>query len=1345
MTWRSWLISLFGLALLAVPACDPGCVEANEFGGPAIVVQANPRGTDGVGGTYPVPDDIDAPYSQVSGQTAEWHDTGLISNGEEFVITITGGWLPWGESLNESDINRYILNSPTSGTNTPVIPKCKICAKKSPIPPGTTTAAVTNCICLKGQTPTTEIDPATGAPAVDVHGNAYDCTVTDNMNNPDRCTCTTQDKAGNSVAATDYGVYHILLNYFKKHPNGNGADFYQAPAPGVRYNTPPEAIKSPDDQSICKLTGGMGLYIGLFGQNGGTVPKRIYHLFSEERTCSIAVLSNDESKCVDSAGQDKSIYTFRSRGIGGSTCGGKIFMKDDGTLDNSGITNTDTTDDLYHSANESIKLIISDRYYDDNKGAYNVKFLKGVGTVGDLGIVEKLVRMVEDLLLGNIDPATNQREGGLVRFLYNAIVQDSGFRMFVDLALILYVTFYGIATLAGLAAFNKKEIMTRSLKIALVIFFTSATSWGMYNKIVVGFFKDGMDSVISMMMSLSDATAQRSTIVAPATNSSGTPCTTTVTSAGAASATHQAGAGSGYQDISPNVSQGERFYYMDAMIKNAFSPATTKKIWGLFFGTPFGILWIPLIYGLIFLLLYVSIVAASVYIVSVMKMIFALALGPIFISLVLFGQTKSMFEKWLAFIAARSLEIIILFTLLYTMLSLINAYFFDQLLAYKACTRNFNLIVANIPVYMAPIDLNRSFVDWLSLIFIILVLILLTIYFIGIVPNIAGKLISVKAGLDGKGQEGGGANLSGFKMGGDIVTELSQKGLGVAGGAAGLAGRGLIESGATDFVNKGLAKIPITGPRDFLRNRKIDSAIKEATATAQAKGFKGAALDKKVRELAYASLQKEMNNKKSANSSAFGLGLTMDAIGQRLDSKLVKEPLKDFLKNKAAELKNQQDPSKIPLGKDMKRALQAAAREWAKQNLAGGSGAVKDLLKDRDIKRLMKTEGALSSTEAAQAFAHNKQQQQRYMAYLVQREFAEKQKAKDAADSFGRSTGRSLTTAARSLLRTSHDNPRQMQESFARKIMYEERERTFGQMVAREALGFDPAKGLNMMSRVNVLDTIGTRFERQTQEMKLDALKEYLASGQDAKERKEIEDRYNAKIAAADSDGRKESLEKERDKQLKRKDDETDFIKNQVKELEAAGVKRDAGAPGYGAEVGTKALAIPDEPAVTPVPTVDHSEVQLQTGQGAAAALLPSAGASAANMAETASEIGDITLAGRGNKGIAAAGLSGDGIFDALPGATGDRGADQDETELTVAQKRQAQIAALSAIKPKIDEFNLKIQARQEKIDAIQKKIDNPDETTDYASLKAEKSRLEGEQGIEKGAMKGLQDELDKL
>ncbi|HLD77016.1 MAG TPA: hypothetical protein VI861_02670, partial [Rickettsiales bacterium] len=88
MEWQKKLAKICALLFLiaAIAACEgSGCVEADEFDSNSVKVESNPE-LNGVFGTY---DNVDG------GQVAEWTSTGLKTNNEDFVILISGSWVPW--------------------------------------------------------------------------------------------------------------------------------------------------------------------------------------------------------------------------------------------------------------------------------------------------------------------------------------------------------------------------------------------------------------------------------------------------------------------------------------------------------------------------------------------------------------------------------------------------------------------------------------------------------------------------------------------------------------------------------------------------------------------------------------------------------------------------------------------------------------------------------------------------------------------------------------------------------------------------------------------------------------------------------------------------------------------------------------------------------------------------------------------------------------------------------------------------------------------------------------------------------------------------------------------------
>ena len=961
------IFSLILLSLLLV-SCEDGCVEADQFDSVTAVIESKPI-RDGIYGTY----------DQVTGgQRADWHDTGLKSNGDRFLIQVSGAWTPW----NAEEMNETALKN---------LPSCNFCAKKLGVP---------NCICYKNQASAPALD-SKDEPRKDV-----DCTKYSDQNDPEKCICTKDPQYGD---ATQYGVYHFPLDVLEKN----------------------ESEKIADRQNQCKYDKGIGAYIGLFGRRGVEVPVRAYHLFSEEEACNI--VRDRNGRCIDPNGKDLTRYIFKS-------ANNRIFMKDD--LNGNNGPDNNSSDDVYHEHSESVKVLIYDRYYSDNYGQYNITLLKGVGDNNDPGLLEYLVRMVEDVVLGEVNDE-DKREGGILEFLYKSIVQDSGFILIVQISLSLYIALFGAAHLFGIIeTITKKELMTRALKIGLIVFFTSKDSWYWYNKIVVAFFKDSMDYVVAMIMDLSDSNIDDSSMLKVA-----------------------------QLDRENNVSSSTRFSYVDLTIKKLLSLGTAKKVFGLFFTNLFGFLYIPLIYSLIGFFIYVMLYVASIYIVNVLKIVFVLALGPIFICFTLFSHTVGMFRSWLGFLGSRSLEIIILFAVLYNFLMLIDKNF-TALLSYRSCTVSRSLGLFSVKILES--ESSRTFIEWMILLVIIAGLIFIMKLVIDKVGSLASSMFSIQV-AGGKGGAGG----SGFGMASGMMgaaLSLGAKGMSTLGdgvktaGSYGISGATTLarKTGLADSWNKLGDAIGVRGPRTRYRDSIIDGAIKAAQS--KAGGKTGAERDAFVRGEATKALQLEMHM--NPNRMAFA-GVDMTNIARRLDQKLVEEPLRQALKDKAKEFKNR-DTDKIPLGKEMRQELRQAAKDWLEKNSSAtvdinGKSKADNYFAQSSFKDLIRSESEMSSSQAARRFAGNPELQNKYLQHLKDNE-ARRERKKAEAKGLAR-VGNMLSRGYHNVMRDAENNPKMMQENFMRKAGYEE-QRTDGLI---GSLGINTAKGFNPLKRINVFDKMLSR------------------------------------------------------------------------------------------------------------------------------------------------------------------------------------------------------------------------------------------------------------------------------
>lgn len=927
------------MLFLSLPlfSCQEGCVDADEFDVNSIQIESNPV-EDGIFGYYD---------GTTGGQRASWHETGLRSNGDMFLMQISGSWV----AVQGNEMNGTLIEN---------LPRCNFCAKRYD-------GSSPNCICYKNQVPAPE-NTIGGTPL------NVDCTVAENQNNPSACSCTEQ-----YGEAVDYGVYHFPLNILDKDEN----------------------IRIPDLQTNCRYDRGMGAYIALWGNSGSNTPMRSYHLFTENEVCNVA--RNSNGQCLDDRGRDVTRYVFESANR-------RIFMKSD--FDGNENIDHDASDDTYHAPNEYVKTIMYDRYYSDNQGRYNIKIFRGVGNEDEPGLLEFLVSLVEEVLLGEIDE-NGERKGGLIEFMYKSIIQDSGFALVVQMSLTLYIALFGAAHLFGVVEIsNRKEIMNRVLKISLIVFFISEGSWYFYEKIVVSFFKDSMDYVVAMMMDLQDAKFDSTTMVKIA-----------------------------QMDRANDVSNATRFSYVDLIIRNLMSAATTKKIFGLFLNSIFGIIYIPVIYALICFFLYVMLYVASLYVANLVKIVFVLCLGPIFMIFSLFSRTQQMFKNWLGFLAGRSMEMIILFTILYLFLNLIDKAFTD-LLYFPACAVNKG--IGPIKLIMLVSDVDRSFIEWVLKFFGVGALIFITYLVIQKVPDLVSAMVSV--GGVGAGAAGASGMAGGMMGGVASLGKMAGGGLMTAGGTAarlGIRGATLAarKLGVTDAWDKVFGKVPFNSPRTFYRNTIIDGAIKRAEAGAGS--LKGKERDKYIRENTVKGLQHLMYDNPNKMAMA---GVDMKNISERLDKKLLHDPLKKFISEEAKRRKHMGGKS-MKFGKDAQEDLKKTAAKWAEENLYDGAGArVNQMFRDKSsLNNLVKSKTELSSSRAAKIFAGDAEGKGRYMQYLADKDAKNKAEQDKASKAWYKALPNALSRGYHKLARDKMENPKQMQKAFMRKTWQKENDKSWYQ------------------------------------------------------------------------------------------------------------------------------------------------------------------------------------------------------------------------------------------------------------------------------------------------------------
>jgi len=298
-----------------------------------------------------------------------------------------------------------------------------------------------------------------------------------------------------------------------------------------------------------------------------------------------------------------------------------------------------------------------------------------------------------------------------------------------------------------------------------------------------------------------------------------------------------------------------------------------------------------------------------------------------------------MFKKWLGYLGGRSFEIIILFSVLYSFITLIDKSFTD-LLSFRACMEYRNLAIFTLKILVSDIG-GRSLMQWLIMYVTIVGLTFILSLIIDKISDVSSALFSVEIGgtkTRSDGSEDNGSQVASHGSGAagimkdvkDVVLAVVSKAFDNAGYVAGKGmkiGRGMMRAtGASQALGNMFSSFPINSPGTMYNNMKIDSALSKGKKEAASKGLTGKEADSYARQAANNILRNQMLSKdlnysalSSSMPNTFAItGLDSQAIQARFDQKMVQQPLKDFLKAEAQKLKNQ-DPDKIPLGKDMRQ------------------------------------------------------------------------------------------------------------------------------------------------------------------------------------------------------------------------------------------------------------------------------------------------------------------------------------------------------------------------------------------------------------------------------------------
>jgi len=240
------------------------------------------------------------------------------------------------------------------------------------------------------------------------------------------------------------------------------------------------------------------------------------------------------------------------------------------------------------------------------------------------------------------------RKGSMSSTFYNNVINNDLYAILFKTLMVIALMFYGGSYLMGMSEFSKSEIMTKMVKLSIILLFLSPGGWHWFQNIFVSFFESGADYLSLLMVSAFESEE----VVENARDS---------------------------VIFDPTL----LFASFDRMIA-LLSPVIFYKVTALFFSSIFGWLYLLIIFFAGLMYFQTAIKVMLLYLSAKLFINFTFVLAPILLLFLLFEQTKDTFNKWIKQVASFSMQqIIILFS--FTLFNVILYSLIKSVLAYKVC------------------------------------------------------------------------------------------------------------------------------------------------------------------------------------------------------------------------------------------------------------------------------------------------------------------------------------------------------------------------------------------------------------------------------------------------------------------------------------------------------------------------------------------------------------------------------------------------------------------------------------------------------------------------------------
>jgi len=270
-----------------------------------------------------------------------------------------------------------------------------------------------------------------------------------------------------------------------------------------------------------------------------------------------------------------------------------------------------------------LRIIDEDGDYTSNYGRYNITVTQPENSQTPSSFLSKLATLV-------INPITKQIDY-VSEFIFETGSQSAVFKNIIRAALILYMILYGLTFLMGFDNFTQRDLLGRLIKVGVVLTLISDTGINFFNDYLFDLFKNGQKELINMISNPDLATVETG-----------------------------------------KLNYNSLFSFANYAITTIFSSHFFSILAAFLMWFPIG--WVCLVMLLYSIVMYVFAILEVIifYVIAYTAIGLLIALGPVFIPLVLFDKTRHLFDGWIAAIVSYTMAPVIMFAAVMLVTSFVN-------------------------------------------------------------------------------------------------------------------------------------------------------------------------------------------------------------------------------------------------------------------------------------------------------------------------------------------------------------------------------------------------------------------------------------------------------------------------------------------------------------------------------------------------------------------------------------------------------------------------------------------------------------------------------------------------